>query len=66
MNPEPENKVLPFKHREPLPMRWTCPPPCNSKTFTLWTDGRVYCAQCRSHHYKISFAVDESALEPAS
>jgi hypothetical protein len=62
--PEPENKVLPFKLPEPLPRRWCCP--CGSTEFTLWTDARVYCAMCRSHHYKISFNVDEAIEEPAA
>lgn len=66
MTPEPQNKILPFKHRDPMPKRWVCPPPCSSTTFTLWTDGKVHCAHCMSHHYKIAFTVDETPLDAAS
>jgi hypothetical protein len=56
--PPPESKILPFPNRrDPLPKRWMCPPPCNSTVFTLWTDGKVYCANCYGHHHNIAFEV---------
>lgn len=60
MSSEPQNKILPFRHKTPMPLRWVCPPPCDNTTFTLWTDGKVYCSRCYSHHYRIAFTVDES------
>ncbi len=61
--PPPQNKVLPFKHREPLPMRWVCPPPCNSTRFTLWTDWRAYCSECNGWHYNVTVVVNEEGTE---
>lgn len=66
MRADPQNKILPFKHPSPLPRRWMCPPPCSSTIFTLWDDGKVYCAHCMGHHSKVAITVDESESVPAA